>query len=241
MIILAQTNMPFKKLFSILLIFFCLPECYAQETVEKKNRLTDNVTERYFVLKNNDQVKDGLYQALYKRKTAIASGKFTNGKKTGMWYFYDPKGAVIQTYDYTKDSLIYEGREDTTSDFRYLIDKLITDTDRVTKPMKAGGRYYGYLPYLGLYRTSFDPYVYGTGGYVAVVELLVSPLGRLASYKVRLVSVWSGDFDQTTNMDIKLFKEEDRKFIPATFNGEPILSRIVIKCRLTTSGGLDFF
>jgi hypothetical protein len=229
-----------KKILPVIVSLFCITNCFAQDTLEKRNRLTDKVTENFHVMKGNEQVKDGFYQALYKRKIAVASGEYKKGKKTGIWYFYDPKGTLLQVFNYSKDSLRYDAREDSTSNFRYLVDKEISTNDKITKPIKAGGRYYGFLPYLGLFRTPFDPYLYGTGEFVAVVELLVSPMGRLADFKVRLFSSFF-DYDQTTTLDINLFKEEDKKFIPATYNHEPILSRIIIKCRVTNSGGLDYF
>jgi hypothetical protein len=232
--------MSVKKILYAIFIFFCTTKCFGQDTVEKTNRLTDKVVEKFHVLKDNQQIKNGPYQAFYKRKTPIAIGHYTKGKKTGLWYFYNINSALLQVYNYDKDSLRYEAREDTTSNFRYLIDKELSYTDKVTKPIKAGGRYYGYLPYLGLYQTPFDPYYYGTSDCAAIIELLISPMGRLADYKVRVVS---GDleFDQTVTMDIRLFKEEDKKFIPATYNGQPVLSRIIIRCLVTKGGGLDFF
>src|ERR1700753_1220612 len=102
-----QTNMPFKKIYLFICCFFYLTNCFAQETIEKKNRLTANVTETYQVLKNNESVKNGPYQAIYKRKTPVAMGVFTNGKKTGQWRFYDPQGKLMQIYNYTSDSLKY--------------------------------------------------------------------------------------------------------------------------------------
>jgi antitoxin component YwqK of YwqJK toxin-antitoxin module len=233
--------MPVKNIPLIILSFFYTLNCCAQDTIEKKEKLTDHVTEKFEVLKDNEQIKNGPYQALYKRKTPVAMGIYTKGKKTGLWRFYDPKGELMQIYNYDADSLRFEAKEySTSSDFWYLIDKDIADTDKVSKPVKAGGRYYGYLPYLGLYKIPFNPYQYGTPDCVAVIELLISPLGRLADYKVRAVCSLL-QYDQTIHMNTNLFKEEDRKFIPATYNGKPVLSRIIIKCRVNTGGGLDFY
>lgn len=241
MLILAAIYMPLKKILIFLFSFFCLINCNAQEIIEKKNSITDHIIEKFQVLKDNEQVKDGPYQALYRHKTPIALGIFSKGKKTGLWRFYNPSGKLMQIYNYDKDSLKYEAKEYASqSGFWYLIDKEITDTDKVTKPIKAGGRYYGYLPYLGLYKIPFNPYEYGTSDCVAVIELLISPLGRLAEYKVRSVCNML-EYDQTIKMNVNLFKEEDKKFIPATFNGEPVMSRIVIKCKVNDNGGLDFF
>lgn len=233
--------MPVKKILLFLFSFFVAVNCFAQQTIEKKNRLTDHVTEQFEVLKDNEQVKNGPYEALYRRKTPIAMGNYTKGKKTGLWRFYDPKSKLMQIYNYDTDSLKYEAKEYANqSVFWYLIDKELSDTDKVTKPVKIGGRYYGYLPYLGMYKIPFSPYEYGTSGCVAVIELLISPLGRLAEYKVHAACSLL-QYDQTISMNVNLFKEEDRKFIPATYNGRPVLSRIIIKCRVTENGGLDFF
>ena len=235
-----QTNMPLKKITTFIFCFFCLINCFAQETIEKKNRLNDNVTETFQVLKDNESVKNGPYEAVYKRRTPIAIGNYTKGKKTGLWRFYNSQNKLMQIYNYDNDSLKYEAREyANASDFWYAIDKVITDSDKVTKPVKAGGRYYGYLPYLGLFKVPFSTFEYTTAGGVAVIELLISPLGRLAEYKVHAV-IGLIQYDQTVTMDVNLFKEEDKKFIPATYNGEFVMSRIMIRCRITNNGGLDF-
>jgi len=73
-----------------------------------------------------------------------------------------------------------------------------------------------------------------------VIELLVSPLGRLADYKVRLVSAYY-QYDQIFSMDVGLFSDEDRTFRPATLNGRPVMSRILIKCYVSSRGELDFY
>jgi hypothetical protein len=65
-------------------------------------------------------------------------------------------------------------------------------------------------------------------------------MGRLAAYKVRLVAP-GFDYDQTINLSLNFFKEEEKQFIPATINHTPVLSRIIIKCRITDDGGLDFY
>lgn len=192
------------------------------------------------MIKGNGDVKEGMYQAYYKRNTAIASGKYAHGKKTGTWFFFSPKGQLLETYNYTLNKLQFEAPEMATSDIRYLVDQQLSDTDRTTKPVKIGGRYFGYLPYLGMFQTPFQPYEVDPDYFFGVVELLISPLGRLADYKVHLVSAYY-NYDRTTVMDRNLFKEEDRQFIPATINHVPVTSRIIIKCRLTTIGGLDFY
>ena len=238
---MSQTDRSILKNFLLFVCFlFCLTDCFAQETILKKNRLNDNVIEKFQVLKDQQDVRNGPYEALYKRRVPVAQGLYTNNKKTGAWRFYDPKGKLMQVYNYDTKTISYEAKEFTQlSDLYYGIDKEISDTDKVTKPIKIGGRYFGYLPYLGLYQPPLNPYQYSTYGCVAIVELLISPLGRLADFKVH-TNCSLIQYDQTISMHINLFKEEDRQFIPATYNGQPVVSRIVIRCVLRTNGELEF-
>lgn len=240
-LLLSQTDQSILKNFLLFLCFlFCLTDCFSQETIEKKNRLNDYVIEKFQVLKDHQEVRNGSYQALYRRRTPVAQGTYTNNKKTGLWRFYDPKGKLMQVYDYDSKTIRYEAKEYTqATDLSYGIDREISDTDKITKPIKVGGRYFGYLPYLGLYQPPFNPYEYGTYGCIAIVELLISPLGRLADFKVH-TNCSLIQYDQTISMHVNLFKEEDRQFIPATYNGQPIMSRILIRCTLNSSGYLEF-
>jgi hypothetical protein len=231
--------MPYKKFLSVVIIFFCALPCFAQETADKHEKVFDNLVERFTVLKDSEQVKNGLYQVFTKRDRLVARGSYTMGKRAGTWHFYNKSGKLMQIYDYDKDSLEFEAKQYVGSNISYIIDKKISPKDTVTKPVKAGGRYFGYLPYLSLYKTPFNPYQYNIYGAEAQVELLISPLGRLADYKITVTFPFM-DYTQTLRLDLNLLKEEDRKFIPATFNHRPILSRIIIKCSVTEDGELQF-
>ena len=229
-----------KRITLIIITVLYISNCFGQDTLERKNKIAQNITEVYHVIKGKENIKEGLYQALYRKKIALASGAYKNDKKIGIWHFYDTRGRLLQTCDYNLNRILYEAREDTSSSLRYLIDKKISDTDKVTKPIKAGGRYFGYLPYLTTYKATFDPQYYVNSQFIGIVELLISPMGRLADYKVRMVSGWYG-YDLTTRLDLKFFKEEDKTFIPATYNGVPVQCRIIITCRLAINGSLEFF
>jgi len=227
---------------SIIILFaalFYLNTCFAQETMIRKHRLTDSVTERISVLKSDKSTRQGLYQAVSSKNIAVASGQFNNDKKTGIWHFFDLQGRQLQNYDYTNKKLLFEAVEDTTSNLRYFVDKLLADSDRTTKPVKAGGRYFGYIPYLKLFK--LPAYLMDINRYlsVAVVELLVSPGGRLADFKVHIYS--GANYEKVFNMSIDMPNDEDKVFIPATVNGEPIGCRIMIKCQINNDGGINFF
>jgi hypothetical protein len=217
-----------------------MPKCFAQETIERNNRLTDSVTETFRVLKLNKDIKQGVYRALFKHKTLVATGNYTNDKKTGIWNFYKPNSILVQRFNYDKNEFVFESGLDTLYDVHYLIDEKIEETDTITRPLKIGGIYYGLIPYISAFQVPFDTFEINTDDFDAVIELLVSPLGRLADYKVHVVS-GNYKYKQVFNLDVHLFSEEDRQFIPATLNGKPILSRIIIKCFVTSKGKLDFY
>jgi hypothetical protein len=235
--------MPYKSLFIVIFLLFSIADCFSQANqvnIEKKNQLADRVIERFFVSPSAPNIKDGPYKAFYRRRTVIADGNYTKGQRTGIWHFYDIRGELIQTYNFDKDSLEFEGREKAGSDFHYLIDEEISDTDRITKPVHIGGRCYGFLPYLNVFKAPFETYDGSAQSFIAAVELLISPMGRLAEYKVHLMAPEFG-YDQTFTLSLAFFKDDEKEFIPATFNYKPILSRIIIKCKVMSDGGLDFF
>jgi hypothetical protein len=215
----------------------------AQETTVIKNHLTDAVTERITVLKSDKQTKQGLYQALY-NKTALASGLYNNNDKAGTWHYYDTKGRLMESIDYTNNKLLYEEPVSKISVqyIQYKFDHKFSDTDKVSKPIKLGGRCFGYIPFMQFYhlpdRLASQP---GAQWYFAVLELLVSPGGRLADLKVHIHSNLDSSFDDITSFSPDLFSEEDKRFIPARANGKPILSRIFLICRVTPGGELDVY
>jgi hypothetical protein len=229
-----------KRYVLIITAIFFLNHCYAQDTIEVKRKLAGDVTEIFRALAKDVSVRQGLFKAVYKKNMIVATGLYQNDKKVGLWKFYDPKGTVMQTYDYSTSRLFYEAPEDTTSNLRYLADKELKEGDKVTKPIKIGGRYYGYLPYLNLFTLPKDYTYIERSSIWATVELLVSPGGRLADYKVNLIAEGLSTPFRTTNMNIKLPDPADLVFIPATLNGDPIACRIIIRCIVTNSGHLAF-
>ncbi|WCT10894.1 hypothetical protein [Mucilaginibacter jinjuensis] len=227
------------KRFYIYLLAFLLPVCcLAQETVIIKRKLTNAVKERVSVLKSDNVTKQGLYQALWDSKTVLANGSYTKNVKTGIWNFYDTKNNVIQRFNYTTNTLLYEAPEDSATNCRYVVDHTVRDTDRTTKPIVIGGRFFGYINYLRLFRLPPDMRNINNEVVVPTIELLVSPGGRLAEY---IVHFQAENYDRKVGFNIDYLSDEDKTFIPATINGEPIACRIFIRCFLTSGGDLDLF
>jgi hypothetical protein len=225
-------------LFSFFLFFSI--SSFSQDSTRKKNRLTSTITETFYVLKNNEQIKNGLYQATYMHHTALASGNYLNNVKTGIWHFYDLNGLLVENFDFIKGKLLYERPDDLLSaqQIRYAFDDAITDSALITKPVKPGGRYFGYLPFITIYKLSDDFVGTDLSAFTAVLELLISPQGRLADFKVHIKT---DDFERVTSFSTELFNDEAKRFIPATINGTPVISRIFVRCRITSNGELDVY
>lgn len=227
-----------KKYALLVIIILFAGKAFAQETVKQRDRLTSTVAEDYNVLKNDKQTKQGRYMAVYNRNTALAFGNYTNNQKTGTWRFFDTGGKLTQIFDYNRNRILYEEPIDSINQAKiiYDFDAKFKDTDRITKPIKIGGRCYGYIPYLRFYILPPEFYNTDPGQILAVLEVLVSPGGRLADFKIHIK--YQGD-EWVTSFSPELIDEEDKIFVPATLNHEPILSRIFIKCSIAYDGRLD--
>jgi len=224
-------------LFAIALLY--INTCFSQQPVQRKNKLTQSVTERYHaIIGKNKEERQGEYQVLYHNKTTIVTGQYADDKKTGVWFYYNKAGRVMEKYEYDTNTLLFEAPEDTTSNFRYTVESKVEATDKATKPVKIGGRYFAYLPYLKAFRLP-DGISTNNGRiiYTARIELLISPGGRLADFKIHFFSGLNGEEIIHINPDV--LKDEDKIFYAATLNGQPITSRIFIQCYVNEYDELD--
>lgn len=230
-----------KGLSLFLSLLFAASCCNAQDTREITTRLTNSVKEIYHVMKTDKNVMHGLYQAVYKERQPVATGLYNHDKRSGIWRFYDAAGQPMQTYDYDTNTVTFEAKEDTTSNFRYLLDKTLGPADKAHKPVITGGRYFGYLNYLKLFKlpAEYESHPEVTLNEVkTTLELLVSPGGRLADIKV---NINNGAEDHYIRLKADLLPPEDKVFTPATLNGEPVACRIIIRVYITEDGGIDFY
>jgi len=220
--------------------FFNVIRCAGQDTLARRERLSDTVVAHYHVLSTPENEKVGPYFVFLHRRTLLVRGNYKNGKKSGVWQFFDIKGVLNEKYNYDKKIFTYEAPLYSSPDFSFLFDDSLKKGDRLTRPLKIGGAYFGFLPYLNLFRLPFAAEDVNTDLFDAYIELLISPMGRLADYNIRLVSS-DYNYDQIFNLDVHLFSDEDRMFTPATLNGTSVISRILIHCFVTPQGGLDFY
>ena len=224
-----------KKIISLTLILFCVNAAFSQKAVDRKHRLFTHVTERYqAVIGDKKEIRQGKYEATYK-DIVIAQGQYIDDKKSGIWHFYDKEGNRVEDFDYDNHKLLNESVEDTTSNFRYRVEAELKPGDVATKPIKVGGRYFGYISYLKLCQFPVDVVV-GNSFHRVQLELLISPLGRVAQYKAH---IYIDKQDIVSFINTDNLSEEDKTFIPATLNGQPITSTIIIQCYTSGYNEID--
>ncbi len=178
----------------------------------------------------------GQYTA-YLDKKLLAVGNYNQNQKIGTWTFFDKQNQPCQRYNYDTKTLMFESPENAANGVRYIVDDSLTTEYSFSRPVRIGGRYYGYLNYVNLIRLPEDLRNLSNESYKPTIELLVSPGGRLAEFKFRVHPTFSAvDInDVVLNLNLKLIKEEDKIFIPGKLNDKPLPIRIIIPCQFYKS------
>ncbi len=225
-----------KHLFCTYTFFLFSVCCLAQETVERTRKLTPRVTEKYNVLKTDYSVNQGAYAA-YLKKTLIAGGRYNQNKKVGTWTFFNNTGQVNQRYDYDRKQVVYEKPSDSTTTIRYVVDDSLKTNFTFLRPIRIGGSYYGYLRYTNLVKLPPNLTNLNNATDRIFMELLVSPGGRLAEFKIHITPVIAMDDqeDIILKLNINLLDEEDKVFVPGKLNDKVVPVRILIPCYFTRS------
>jgi hypothetical protein len=215
---------------------------YAQETIVENGKYAPGINEEYHVLKSNPNIKHGLYRAFYNRKTVIATGMYTQGKKSGTWHFYNNVGKVVQHYNFdTNKAFFLVNNELPANLIQYEFLPKPADTDSLTLPVKIGGVLYGYLPYINKFKVK-NTVEYVQGSLYGILEILVSPAGRLAECKLLVrAKVWKNnqwlpDIIDSYLLNPELLSDDDKTFAPGTVNKQQVSSTIYIYCTIKPNG-----
>ena len=214
-----------RKYLLLTAAFIWVNTLLAQQTTVVTQKLKGRISLFYHVLTNDPAIRSGLFQVRYNKRTALASGLYANNKKIGIWHFFDMHGHLIQNFNFTTNTLTYEAPEDSAHTFHYRFDKTVDSTDVLTKPIRIGGRCWGYLPYFIDLKKPPDYDNTGETPMSLMAELLVSPGGRLADLTIHVTSVYGTDHFK---VNLNLIADEDKIFIPATVNKTPVSCRIFI-------------
>jgi len=129
-----------KNILTLIICIIAL-STFGQATKEvKKKHKNPYYTERYFVLKSNNTVKHGVYKKNGYKNCLVIDGYYTNNLKDslwstyywrseqlkkqgsyeddvriGEWSFFSSDGTLIQTYDFTKEEVVYSVKSEDES------------------------------------------------------------------------------------------------------------------------------
>ena len=107
---------------------------FGQDTILKKSK-----TEVYSVLKDNPEIRQGEYSKREK-KVILEKGLYDNGKKVGIWNFYDLKGNLEQAYNYSTNELVQNNNKEQFSNYQIIKDGKTTEVKPDLLPVFIGGR-----------------------------------------------------------------------------------------------------
>lgn len=217
-----------KLLLSALLLISGI--AYAQDTVNRANQLTKQITEQYAVLKSNKKIKHGEYTA-FTQNGVLARGRYANGKRVGEWIFGSYKGKLIQNYNYdTKKMVVVDGSD--AKGYVYTFTDSLKKTDSVTKPIKIGGGYYSLMPLTmdnNLFTSiHFDFPDEERLNYIHVFT--VSPSGEITRHEV---FVKTPDKEKKYILKDKYFDNDLKEFVPGTINGKPVECKVAVKTMIS--------
>lgn len=95
-----------KKISISILIIFTINCLNGQDVVEFVKSNQSHQKEKYLVLKNDTSIKHGVYELYNKSDLLLIKGNYNNNNKTRVWEYYNKKGELELSYDYSKNSLI---------------------------------------------------------------------------------------------------------------------------------------
>jgi len=227
----------------LLTLLMCISlSIYAQETILETGKYAPGITEQYHVLKSDPKIKHGIYQAFLNKKTVIASGMYNQGKKSGTWHFYNSAGKAIQHYNFDTNKPLYLVNDELPPNrvqYEFLPKPL--DTDSLNLPIKIGGVLYGYAPYINKFKVKTKA-EYVEGSLFGILQILVSPAGRLAECKLLIHAKiwkdnqWLPDVIDSYVLNSELLSEDDKLFVPGTVNKQAVPSTIFIYCSIKATG-----
>jgi hypothetical protein len=210
-------------IFSLLCVFgpFC---AMSQDHQTNRRTLSRHLREVYDVLKTNWKIKDGRYAVINDDGFTVVKGSYSDGKKTGTWDYYDNDGKLVQRYDFTGDSLVFQSADSTSIVHdSFDIPQGVDDSSKMRPPYKIGGPEYGfYLLYderdipAGLKASSAR----GQMTYV----LTINEQGRLEDYT--LLFAGEAISDMVIHRSVRGLPAEALEFSAATVEGKPVRSKI---------------
>jgi hypothetical protein len=207
-----------------LTLTLALVNAFSQDHQTNKKTLSRHLREVYDVQKADWKIKDGNYTVINDDKKIIVKGTYTNNRKTGVWSYYDNNGKLVQQYDYSRDSLLFQDRDPLSvvhDDFQ--IPQGVEDSAKLRRPYKIGGPEYGF--YLLFDERDIPQAVKSTSGKAEMNYVLtIDEKGNLESY----ILIFGGEnfTDIVIRRSVKGLPAEALEYAAATIDGKPVRSKI---------------
>ena len=151
------------KYTTVILLLLTTTITFGQKLKKVTQKINKEYSETYYVLKSDKTTKHGEYIKKSKDKGIVEKGYYKNGvkdslwvyyrnganqilksqghflnnEKQGEWNFYDWDGKLIQTYDYAKDTILFE--KNLTNKYEYTCNTKKDSTENCLYPVLIGG------------------------------------------------------------------------------------------------------
>lgn len=207
-----------------LLLLLATFSAISQDHQTNKKNLSRHLREVYNVMKTDWKVKDGPYSVINDANLTVVEGAFKNGKKSGLWSYYDDNGKLVQEYDFDHDTLLIQIRDSSSvvhADFE--IPQGVEDSSKLRPPYKIGGPEYGF--YLLYDERDIPETVKSASGRANMTYILtIDEKGRLESYSLAFGGEHFSDIIE--HRSIKGLPAEALEYSAATIDGHPVRSKI---------------
>jgi hypothetical protein len=190
-----------------------------------KKTLSRHLREVYDVPKKDWKIKDGSYAVINDDGVPVVKGAYTDGKKSGVWSFYNGAGMLLQQYDYAHDSLLFSTADSGSivhTDYQ-LLETPAADSDKIAAPYKIGGPEYGF--YLLFDDRDIPADVKNSTSVASMTYVLtISAKGEMESYT--LLFAGSVINDRTIHRSTRGLPADALAFSPGKINGVGVRSKI---------------
>ncbi|GAB3935064.1 hypothetical protein [Mucilaginibacter myungsuensis] len=211
------------KRFLLLILTTIAFGAYAQDTVKKSNSI-GKFNEQFMVLKSDKKVKHGFYQLIIDKKV-VASGKYVQGQRAGIWNFYNDD-QLEQQYDYTAKKVVSNAPP---AAIQTVIDAAAPG-DSIVPAIKLGG-YNGFKMLVA--STDFETAVSDAGSNKVTHALVIDENGEIKSW---VATIKSSDGIKIVTQKIVDVPADILAFIPAKLNGKTVSSTVTFNSEMKGFG-----
>jgi len=195
-----------------------------QDHQTNKKTLSRHLREVYDVLKSNWKIKDGSYTVINDAGFAVVKGHYTEGKKSGIWSYYDNNGKLVQQFDFEHDSLVAQANDPASVVHdSFDIPQGVDDSSTLRRPFKIGGPEYGF--YLLFDERDIPQAVKGNSTKAEMTYVLtIDEHGKLESYMILFAGESINDI--VIRRSVKGLPDEALEYASAMIGGHPVRSKM---------------